>query len=80
MIANFVHASVALASAVPGYNTTGIYTDSVDITTTPLFGDKTNFYVTRQTKYNSMASNLYKLKVQTSVGNLTLPQLGVSFP
>lgn len=76
LIANFVHASPALASAVPGYNTTGIYTDSKDITTTPLFGNKTNFYVTRQTKYNSQASTPYKLKVQTSAGNLTLPQLG----
>jgi hypothetical protein len=76
LIANFVHASPALASAVPGYNTTGIYTDTKDITTTPLFGNKTNFYVTRQTKYNSQASIAYKLKVQTSAGNLTLPQLG----
>lgn len=76
MIANFVHASPALASAVPGYNTTGIYTDTKEITTTPLFGNRTNFYVTRQTKYNSLGSTFYKLKVQTSAGNLTLPQLG----
>lgn len=76
MIANFLHASPALASAVPGYNSSGVYTDSKAITTTPLFGNKTNFYVTRQTKYNTMASNGYKLKVQTSAGNLTLPQLG----
>ncbi|KAF1926705.1 glycoside hydrolase family 35 protein [Didymella exigua CBS 183.55] len=76
LIANFVHASPALASAVPAYNTTGQYTDSKAITTTPLFGNTTNFYVTRQTKYNSLASTPYKLKVQTSAGNLTLPQLG----
>ncbi|KAJ8113720.1 hypothetical protein OPT61_g4217 [Boeremia exigua] len=76
LIANFVHSSPALASAVPGFNTTGIYTDSRDITTTPLFGNKTNFYVTRHTKYNSLASSSYKLRVQTSAGNLTLPQLG----
>lgn len=71
-----MHASPALATAVPGFNSSGIYTDSKDITTTPLFGNSTNFYVTRQTKYNSMASASYKLKVQTSAGNLTLPQLG----
>jgi hypothetical protein len=76
LIANFVHASPAMASAVPGFNSSGIYTDSKDITTTPLFGNKTNFYVTRQTKYNSVASTSYILKVQTSAGNLTLPQLG----
>jgi hypothetical protein len=61
---------------VPGYNTTGIYTDTDAITVTPLFGNKTNFYVTRQTKYNSLASTSYKLKLQTSAGNITVPQLG----
>lgn len=61
---------------MPGYNTTGIYTDTDAITVTPLFGNKTNFYVTRQTKYNSLASTLYKLKLQTSAGNITIPQLG----
>ncbi|KAF1950709.1 hypothetical protein CC80DRAFT_482347 [Byssothecium circinans] len=76
LIANFVQASPALASAVPGYNTTGIYTNNTAITVTPLFGNKTNFYVTRQTKYNSLASTPYKLRVQTSAGNLTIPQLG----
>jgi hypothetical protein len=78
LIANFVSTSPALASAVPGYNTTGIYTDTPAITVTPLFGNKTNFYVTRQTKYNSLASTSYKLKVQTSAGNVTIPQLGGS--
>lgn len=79
LIANFVHASSALASAIPGYNSSGVFTDTNAITTTPLFGNKTNFYVTRQTKYNSFASAPYKLKVQTSAGNLTLPQLGGHF-
>ncbi|CAO2656033.1 Nn.00g048360.m01.CDS01 [Neocucurbitaria sp. VM-36] len=76
LIANFVHASPALATAIPGSNTTGLYTDSKAITVTPLFGNKTSFYVTRQTKYNSLNSTAYKLKVQTSAGNITLPQLG----
>ncbi|KAF1843596.1 glycoside hydrolase family 35 protein [Cucurbitaria berberidis CBS 394.84] len=76
LIANFVHASPALASAVAGYNTTGLYTDTDAITVTPLFGNKTSFYVTRQTKYNSFGSSSYRLRVQTSVGNITVPQLG----
>ncbi|KAH7074012.1 glycoside hydrolase superfamily [Paraphoma chrysanthemicola] len=78
LIANFVHASPALATAVPGYNTTGVYADNAAITVTPLFGNKTSFYVTRQTKYNSLASTPYKLKLRTSAGNLTIPQLGGS--
>jgi hypothetical protein len=43
---------------------------------TPLTGNKTRFYVARQTKYNSLASTPYKLHIQTSAGNITLPQLG----
>jgi hypothetical protein len=76
LIAHFVHASPALASAVPGYNTTDVYTDNEAITVTPLFGEKTSFYVARQTRYNSLASTSYKLTVSTSQGNVTVPQLG----
>lgn len=43
---------------------------------TPLFGNKTRFYVTRQTKYNAIGSASYKLRVQSSAGNITVPQLG----
>ena len=76
LIAHFVQASPALASAVPGYNTTGVYATNEAITVTPLIGEKTRFYVARQTKYNSLASETYKLTVQTSQGNITVPQLG----
>ncbi|KAF2128763.1 glycoside hydrolase family 35 protein [Dothidotthia symphoricarpi CBS 119687] len=78
LIANFVHASPALASAVPGYNTTGIYTNTSLITVTPVLGEKTKFYVTRHTRYNTFDSTTYKLRLQTSVGNITIPQLGGS--
>ena len=48
LIANFVAASGdALASATPGFNTTGIYTDIDTVTVTPLTGEKTKFFVTR---------------------------------
>ncbi|KAH9880193.1 hypothetical protein J1614_002219 [Plenodomus biglobosus] len=76
LIAHFVQASPALASAVPGYNTTDVYTDNTAITVTPLFSERTSFYVSRQTKYNAIGSASYKLKLQTSVGNITVPQLG----
>ncbi|KAF2676592.1 glycoside hydrolase family 35 protein [Lentithecium fluviatile CBS 122367] len=76
LIAHFVQASPALASAIPGYNMTGVYTDTTAITVTPLFGNKTSFYVTRQTKYNALGSTSYMLKIRTSAGNFTVPQLG----
>lgn len=78
MIANFVHASPALASAIPGYNTTGFYTDTRLITVTPLMGEKTNFYVARHTTYNTFNSTSYKLRLPTSAGNIIIPQLGGS--
>ncbi|KAJ4357598.1 uncharacterized protein N0V89_002174 [Didymosphaeria variabile] len=77
LIANFVAASGdALASATPGYNITGVYADNGAVTVTPLIGEKTKFFVARQTKYNSLDSVSYKLRLPTSAGNITVPQLG----
>ena len=44
---------------------------------TPLFGNgsATTFYVVRHAAYNSNASTDYKLSVDTSIGNVTIPQL-----
>jgi beta-galactosidase len=48
LIANFVAASGdALASATAGFNQTGVFADSTDITVTPLVGKKTKFFVAR---------------------------------
>jgi len=45
--ANFLMASPAYLTATPGNATNGTYTDTAAITTTPLFGDTTNFFVVR---------------------------------
>jgi hypothetical protein len=76
LIASFLQASPPLASAVSRYNTTSEYTDNEAITVTAVFGNKNSFYVTCQTRYNSMYSTSYKLRVQISQGNITVPQLG----
>lgn len=56
--------------------TTAVYTDAEDLTVTPLFGNKSSFFVLRHLDYSSQGSTSYKLKLPTSAGTLTIPQLG----
>ncbi|KAL2002782.1 hypothetical protein VTN02DRAFT_5941 [Thermoascus thermophilus] len=77
LIGNFVKASSpSYLEAVPGNLTTAVYTDTEDLTVTPLFGNKSSFFVLRHSDYSSQASTSYKLKLPTSAGVLTIPQLG----
>ncbi|KAJ9380822.1 CAZyme family GH35 [Paecilomyces variotii] len=80
LIGNFVKASESYITATPGNLTTGVYTDTTDLTVTPLFGNgsSTSFFVLRHSDYSSQESTSYKLKLPTSAGNLTIPQLGGS--
>lgn len=76
LIAQFIKASPAYLTATPGNLTNTSYVSTTEITTTPIFGNVTNFYVTRQSDYTSLDSTPYTLTVPTSVGNVTIPQLG----
>jgi beta-galactosidase len=61
--------------------TTTTYTNNAALTVTPLIGSNgsdTSFFVIRHTDYSSESSEQYKLKVPTSAGQLTIPQLGDS--
>lgn len=74
--ANFLKASgSAYLTSTPGNVTNGSYVDNDALATTPLFGNKTNFYIVRHAEYNSQASTNYKLTVPTSAGTLSIPQL-----
>lgn len=67
--------------ATPGNATTSTYTNTADLTVTPLLGSHStasSFFVVRHTDYSSQNSVDYKLKVPTSDGTLTIPQLGGS--
>lgn len=62
----------------PGNLTTTKYTNNPALTVTPLIGSNgsdTSFFVVRHTDYSSESSDQYKLKVHTSIGHLTIPQL-----
>lgn len=73
--------SRAYLVANPGDLSTTQYTNTVDLTVTPLLGSNSSassFFVIRHSDYASQASVDYKLTVPTSAGNLTIPQLGGS--
>ena len=76
--ANFLSASIAYITANPGNLTTTSYVSNDALAVTPLFGNRTNFYVVRQSAYQSNDSVSYTLTVSTSIGNVTIPQLGGS--
>ncbi|PVH82092.1 glycoside hydrolase family 35 protein [Cadophora sp. DSE1049] len=78
--ANFLKVSPAYLTSSVGTGTTGTYTDSSSIFTTPLFGNgsATNFYVVRHSDYQTLDAASYKLTVTTSKGALSIPQLGGS--
>lgn len=76
---NFLKVSPSYLVANPGNLTTSEYTNTADITVTPLKGqDSASFYVVRHSDYSNQGSTSYKLKVPTSAGELTIPQLGGS--
>jgi hypothetical protein len=77
---NFIKVSPAYLTSAVGTATTGNYTTSSTIFTTPLFGNgsATNFYIIRHSDYQLLTSETYKLTVTTSKGALTIPQLGGS--
>lgn len=78
--ANFLKVSPAYLTASVGGGSTGKYTTSTSIFTTPLFGNgsATNFYVVRHSSYAEETAVTYKLNVPTSKGTFTVPQLGGS--
>lgn len=47
-----------------------------ELSTTPILGNTTTFYVTRHSDYTSTSSTQYTFSVSTSLGNVTIPQLG----
>lgn len=76
LLANFIQASPAYLTATPGNLTTGKYAPST-LTVTPLTDDATGtaFYVVRQSDYSSEATVDYKIKLPTSAGTVTIPEL-----
>ncbi|KAJ5147104.1 hypothetical protein N7526_000456 [Penicillium atrosanguineum] len=81
LLGNFAKVSPSYLVATPGNATTSTYTSTADLTVTPLLGSNSSassFFVIRHTDYSSQDSVGYKLRLPTSAGSLTIPQLGGS--
>ncbi|KAI0886184.1 glycoside hydrolase family 35 protein [Annulohypoxylon maeteangense] len=76
--ANFFKVSPAYLTAVPGNASNGSYVSTDQIATTPVFGTEssTNFYIIRHADWTSINTTTYKFNVPTSIGNISIPQLG----
>ncbi|KAI0129915.1 lactase [Xylariales sp. AK1849] len=76
LMGQFMTSSPAYLDATPGNLTNMTYVSTSELTTTPIFGKKTTFYITRHSDFTSIASTPYTFTVPTSFGNVTIPQLG----
>ena len=77
LIAQFMVSSPAYLEAIPANLTNSSYASTSAITTTPIFGDVTNFYVVRHSDFTTQAPTPFKFTVSTKkAGNVTIPQLG----
>jgi len=76
--ANFLKVSPAYLTATPGTGKNGSFVNTIALEVTPLVGNGslTRFYVVRHAAYNSLESTAYTLSVLTSIGEVTIPQLG----
>lgn len=74
--ANFFRVSPEYLLATPHNQTNGTYTNTKEITITPLLASMTSFWIVRHANYSAQDSIDYKLNVPTSRGNLSIPQLG----
>lgn len=72
--------SPAYLTASVGTAGSGTYSDSTEIFITPLFGNgsATNFYVVRHTDFQQKTPTSYTLSLNTSQGEVSIPQLGGS--
>ncbi|KAL2869373.1 glycoside hydrolase family 35 protein [Aspergillus lucknowensis] len=79
LMGNFMKSSPSYLLATPGHLTNTTYTNTAALTVTPLIGNETgSFFVLRHSDYRSQESTPYTLRLPTSAGPLTIPQLGGS--
>ncbi|KAI0552899.1 glycoside hydrolase family 35 protein [Xylaria curta] len=76
LLGQFLTSSRAYLEAIPGELTNTSYVSTPKLSTTPIVGKPTTFYVVRHSAYESLESTPYTFSVSTSIGNVTIPQLG----
>ncbi|KAJ5925341.1 beta-galactosidase [Penicillium verhagenii] len=76
--AGLLQASPAYLLSSPDNGSYGVYTDSTTLVTTRLPANSTSFFFIRHGNLASEDTVSYKLQVPTSIGNVSIPQLGGS--
>lgn len=77
LIAQFMASSPAYLTATPGNLTNSTYANTSAVTTTPLLGNVTNFYVIRHSDYTTLDPTPFVFTVPLKGdGDVTIPQLG----
>ncbi|KAI8950852.1 glycoside hydrolase family 35 protein [Xylaria longipes] len=76
LMGHFLTSSRAYLDAIPGEVTNTSYVSTPNLSTTPIFGKPTTFYVVRHSAYESLESTPYTFSVPTSIGAVQIPQLG----
>ncbi|KAF4185413.1 hypothetical protein CNMCM7927_006736 [Aspergillus lentulus] len=76
--ANFLRASPQYLVSLPDNGTFGVYASAHDLVTTKLTSNHTIFFLVRHADLSSTGLTAYRLRVPTSMGILTIPQLGGS--
>ncbi|KAK3617883.1 hypothetical protein LTR56_025015 [Elasticomyces elasticus] len=76
--AQFFAVSPAYLTANAANSTEPGIVSSTEVVATPIYGNKTNFYVVRQADFRSLAATTYKLMADTSIGPVSIPRMGGS--
>ncbi|KAJ5731456.1 beta-galactosidase [Penicillium malachiteum] len=75
--AGFLQASSATyLTSQPDNGSYGVCTDSTTLATTRLTSNATSFYIVRHGELPDESTVLYRLNIATSIGNVSVPQLG----
>ncbi|RAH73282.1 glycoside hydrolase family 35 protein [Aspergillus aculeatinus CBS 121060] len=74
--AGFLQASPAYLVAQPDSGSFGVYTNVSNLATTRLRTNSTSFYIIRHGVLTADDNVAYQLRISTSIGNVSVPQLG----
>ena len=75
LLANFLQASPAYLTAIPGNGSNGSFVNTDQLAVTPLVGNVTSFYVVRHANYSSLVPTTYRITLPTNRGSISIPQL-----
>ncbi|KAF3071167.1 putative beta-galactosidase E [Daldinia childiae] len=73
---HFLQASPSYLTSTPEGGSIEVYINTSSLALTRLQGSLTRYYIVRHADYASLESVKYTMKITTSLGNITIPQLG----